>query len=99
MEPRTLSGSGICDAVGASPIMGQSVSMDDCADGHIDDSCDCTSGFEMEMSGEKVCGNIDDCGNCVDKVNGYTCDCDEDHELMLWVNGSVCVAMNVGERT
>ena len=47
----------------------------------------------------KVCGNIDDCGlgawrneNCVDEVNGYTCDCDEDYELMLLVNGSVCVA-------
>ena len=21
--------------------------------------------------------------NCVDEVNGYTCDCDEDHELMF----------------
>ena len=31
---------------------------------------------------------------CVDKVNGYTCDCDEDHELMLQVHGSVCVARN-----
>ena len=45
-----------------------------------------------------MCGNIDDCGpeacrngNCVDEVNGYTCDCDEDHELMLLVNGPVCV--------
>ena len=34
-------------------------------------------------------------GDCVDKVNGYTCDCDEDHELMLHVNGSACVARNV----
>ena len=31
-------------------------------------------------------------GNCVDEVNGYTCDCDEDNKLMLLVNGSVCVA-------
>ena len=45
---------------------------------------------------------IDDCGlnacrtgDCVNKVNGYTCDCDEDHELMLQVNGSACVARNV----
>ena len=43
-----------------------------------------------------MCGNIDDCGpracgneNCFDEVNGYTCDCDEDYELMLLVNGSV----------
>ena len=50
------------------------------------------------VSKEKVCGNIDDCGpgtcrneNCVDEVKGYTCDCDEDSELMLQVNGSVCV--------
>ena len=42
---------------------------------------------------------MDDCGpeasrngNCVDEVNGYTCDCDEDHELILLVNGPVCVA-------
>ena len=34
-------------------------------------------------------------GDCVDKVNGYTCDCDEDHELMLQLNGSTCVARNV----
>ena len=46
-----------------------------------------------------MCGNVDDCGlgasrneNCVDEVNGYTCDCDEDFELMLQVSGSVCVA-------
>ena len=46
-----------------------------------------------------MCGIIDECGLnacrngiCVDKVNGYTCDCDEDFELMLQVNGSVCVA-------
>ena len=36
-------------------------------------------------------------GDCVDKVNGYTCDCDEDHELMLQVNGSACVTRNVTE--
>ena len=42
-----------------------------------------------------MCEIIDDCdldacrtGDCVDKVNGYTCDCDEDHELMLQLNGS-----------
>ena len=41
--------------------------------------------------------NLNACrtGDCVDKVNGYTCDCDEDHELMLQVNGSACVARNV----
>ena len=33
--------------------------------------------------------------DCVDKVNGYTCDCDEDLELMLQVSGSACVARNV----
>ena len=50
----------------------------------------------------KVCEIINDCelnacrtGDCVDKVNGYTCDCDEDHELMLQVNGSTCVVRNV----
>ena len=51
------------------------------------------------VSKEKVCGNIADCGpdacrngNCAEEVNGYTCDCDEDYELMLLENGSVCVA-------
>ena len=28
----------------------------------------------------------------VGEVNDYTCDCDEDYELMLLVNGAVCVA-------
>ena len=54
------------------------------------------------VSNGKVCEIIDDCdlnacktGDCVDKVNGYTCDYDEDHELMLQLNGSACVARNV----
>ena len=34
-------------------------------------------------------------GDCVEKVNGYTCDCDEDRELMLQLKGSACVARNV----
>ena len=70
----------------------------------MDYSCDPIPDFQMEaVNREKVCGNIDDCGphacrngNCVDKVNGYTCDCDEDSELMLPVNGSVCVAEECG---
>ena len=72
-------------------------------DEHIDGSCDCVSHFQTEVvSKEKVSGIIDDCelhacrtGDCVDKVNGYTCDCDEDRELMLQLNGSACVARNV----
>ena len=51
---------------------------------------------------KKVCEIIDDrglnacrTGDCVDKVNGYTCDCDENRKLMLQVNGSACVARNV----
>ena len=60
---------------------------------HIDDSCDCVSDFQTEVvRKEKVSGIIDDCelnacrtGDCVDKVNGYMCDCDEDHELMLQI--------------
>ena len=54
------------------------------------------------VSKEKVCEIIDDgelnaCrnGDCVDKVNFYTCDCDEDHELMLQISGSACVARNM----
>ena len=46
-----------------------------------------------------MCGDTDDCEpdvcrneNCVDEVNGYTCYCDEDYELMLLVNDSVYVA-------
>ena len=82
-NPVLLTGSGICDAVGVFTIM---------------------QGFQMEVvSGEKVCGNIDDSGpnacgdgNCVDKVNGYTCNCDAGHELMLQENDSVCVAKECG---
>ena len=55
------------------------------------------------LTGEKVSGNIDDCepnacgdGHCVDKVNGYTCNCDAGHELMLQENDSVCVAKECG---
>ena len=54
------------------------------------------------VSKEKVCDIIEDCGldacrtsDGVDKVNGYTCDCDGDRELMLQVSGSTCVARNV----
>ena len=50
-----------------------------------------------------MCGIIDDCGpnacrngNCVDKVNGNKCDCDEDYELMLPVNDALCVAKEIG---
>ena len=72
-------------------------------DGHMDYSCDSIPDFQMEVvSKEKVCGIIDDCelnacrtGDCVDKVNGYMCDCDKDPELMLQVNDSACVARNV----
>ena len=49
-----------------------------------------------------MCGNIDDCGldacrngNRVDEVNGYMRDCDGDHELMLLVERSVCVAKDL----
>ena len=39
--------------------MGQSVSTDDCVDGHMDYSCDCISGLQVEVvNGERVCGNI-----------------------------------------
>ena len=70
----------------------------------MDYSCDSISDLQMgAVSKEKVCGIIDDCGpdacrsgNCVDKVNGYMCDCDEDYELMLQVNGSVCAAKECG---
>ena len=62
-------------------------------DEHIDDSCDCTSAFQMEVVSKEKCARslIDGC----EQVNGYTCDCDEDLELMLQVNGSACVARNV----
>ena len=35
-------------------------------------------------------------GHRVQKVNGYTSDCDEDHELMLHANDSACVAKECG---
>ena len=66
--------------------------LDVLVDGHMDHSCDSISDFQMEVvSKEKVCEIIDDCGlvnacrtgDCVDKVNGYTCDCDEHHELIF----------------
>ena len=46
----------------------------------------------IDECGPNACGN----GNYVDKVNGDTCGCDEDFELMLLVNDSVCVAKDYG---
>ena len=77
--------------------------VDVLVDGHMGYSCDSISDFQMEVvRKEKVCEIIDDCGfnacrtgDCVDKVNGCMCDCDEDHKLMLQVNGSAYVARNV----
>ena len=57
--------------------------------------------FQMDaVSKERCAETFDDCGpgacgneNCVDEVNRYTCDCNEDNPgWMLLVNGSVCVA-------
>ena len=67
---------------------------------HMDYSCDFHFRIPDGRSEQgEVCENIHDCGtdacrnaNCVDEVNGYTCDCDENFELVLQVNGSVCVA-------
>ena len=35
----------------------------------------------IDACGPNVCRN----GNCVDEGNDYTCDCDEDYELILQV--------------
>ena len=72
-------------------------------DEHIDDSCDCISDLQTEVVSKEKCAkslmtaSLNACrtGDCVDNVNGYMCDCDEDHELMLQVKGSACVARNV----
>ena len=61
------------------------------------------SGVRKVVTGEKVSKNIDDCkpnacgdGNCVDNVNGYTCNCNAGHELMLQENDSVSMAKECG---
>ena len=67
--------------------------VDVLVDEHIDDSCDCISDFQTEVLSKEKCArslmiaSLNACrtGDCVDKVNGYMCDCDEDHELMLQV--------------
>ena len=69
----------------------------------MDQSCDYITEFQMEVVSKEKCarslmiGSSDACrnGDCVDKVNCFTCDCDEHHELMLQVNGSTCVVRNV----
>jgi hypothetical protein len=61
-----------------------------CVDEHLDYHCDCEAGYEQVLddgSGEKLCGNIDDCGpsqcgigTCEDLLMDYTCHCPTGYE-------------------
>jgi CUB/sushi domain-containing protein len=63
----------------------------ECEDLHMDYKCVCQSGFEPvvnEMTQEKECGNINDCGpeacgagRCEDLVEGYKCHCPRGYEV------------------
>ncbi|MAD25829.1 MAG: hypothetical protein CMO44_16840, partial [Verrucomicrobiales bacterium] len=78
------------------PSIGHCANIDDCAshtcgpfgncvDKLLDYECSCNQGFEEiveEGTGEKICGNIDDCGpsqcgvgECEDLVDDYNCIC------------------------
>jgi len=83
------------------PGEGECVNINDCL-GHTcgahgncvdllkDYECECQAGFEQEVdaySGEKICGNIDDCGpsgcgvgTCEDLIQDYRCICPEGYE-------------------
>ena len=68
-------------------------------------SCDCDPGFqETEVDGEKVCGNIDDCGGAgcggygtrVDLIDGYWCQCVSGYEQITEGHESICAAKFCG---
>jgi len=91
--------------------MGECLNIDDCArhtcgahgdcvDKLQDYECKCASGFEQTTdseSGEKVCGNINDCGaeacgvgKCKDLVNAWECKCPSGYEEVDDGQGPTC---------
>lgn len=115
-DPLQFIGSGTCDPLGVFPIMGHCKEIDDCVvgahtcgphgtcrDEHMNYSCQCESGFEEQVvDEERICGNIDDCGDCgpngvcVDLVGGYTCDCHEGYNATVEENDTVCDKIDCG---
>ena len=99
-----LIGSGISDTGGAFTVVDRCVCVcvnrrlrrrwwpqrgpnESCVGEHMDHSCGLR--FQMEVVSKERCAET---LMIVDEVNGYTCVCDEEDELVLLVNGSLCVA-------
>lgn len=68
--------------------------------------CDCEDGYEQktdEATGEKLCGNIDDCGpsqcgigTCEDLLNDYKCHCPTGYEETTTPEEKVCMKVVCG---
>jgi len=101
----------------AVPGLGECVNIDDCAqhncgpfgtcvDQLLNYTCKCDRGYEQikdEESGEKVCGNIDDCGpeacglgRCEDLVEDYICHCPTGYEQVNTGDEKTCQAKICG---
>merc|ERR1719160_2322632 len=72
----------------------------------MDYTCDCQSGYEMNITadGEKMCGNVNDCGaracglhgKCKDLVNDYTCECDVGYKMVTHDKEKFCDVVECG---
>lgn len=81
-----------------------------CVDQHLNYTCDCLDGYDIQESitaegiTELICGNIDDChghqcgegGFCEDLVEDYTCNCREGFMLMEYASVKTCERVECG---
>jgi len=81
-----------------------------CRDQHMNYTCDCLDGYEIqtvtdaEGSEEFICGDIDDCqghqcgegGTCEDQVGDYTCNCRDGFTLIQHQNIKTCERVECG---
>lgn len=81
-----------------------------CVDQHMDYTCDCLEGFEIQQvedaegNQELVCGNMDDChgvqcgegGTCEDLTGDYVCSCRSGFEQIEFEDTKTCDRVECG---